>query len=95
MTNTKKPSKLDEIALRIAVCLKRLEVDKEWNVRPDGRKKFYMSGACRAGAKVAISYINYQPSSYLSREDAMRYMAALEGGFRGQHWMMENKEEAK
>lgn len=80
-------SKLDEIAARINAHLRRLEADKDWN-RADngGRSRLYLARARRAGRYIQIIYISYQGASNLIREDAERYLQALDSGKKCKHW---------
>ncbi len=79
--------KLDDVASRIAAHLDRLEKDKAWNVRGDrGALRLWCSHAFRAGRYVAVRYISYQGTTNLTRDEALRYLAALDGGFKGRHF---------
>lgn len=86
MLEATKTMKLDEIASRIRAHLKRLEDDEAWNVRPNGGRRLWNAFACRAGSRVACTYVSYQGTTKLTRDDALRYLAALEGGFKGRHF---------
>ena len=84
-----KPLKLGEVAAQILLHLKRLEADKEWNAptaERGGRHKFWSVKCYQAGARVFVTYVSYQGASSLKKDDAIRYLAALDGGFKGKHW---------
>jgi len=80
--------KLADIAARINAHLKRLEADKEWNALPKGfvTSKLWCASACYSGNRVFITYVSYQGSSSLKKADAIKYLTALEGGYKGKHW---------
>lgn len=78
--------KLEEIARRISAHLKRLEDDEAWNVTPSGRRRMWQACALRAGSRVACTYVSYQGTTNLTRDEAIRYLAALDGGFKGRHF---------
>lgn len=78
--------KLDEVASRIRAHLKQLENDEAWNVTKDGRRRMWQAYATRAGSRVACTYVSYQGTTNLTRDEAMRYLAALDGGFKGRHF---------
>jgi hypothetical protein len=52
-----------------------------------GAAKFYHGGARAVGAYVAICYISYQNTSNVPRADAEYYLAWLDIGKRGKHWV--------
>jgi hypothetical protein len=90
--------KLDDLAQRIREHLERLEADKEWNrwTDPTGtpRPRLWRSGACRSGSRVSVAYISYQGSCTMTRDEAVRYLAALDAGFRGRHFeALRNKQQ--
>lgn len=78
--------KLDEVASRIRAHLKQLENDEAWNVTKDGRRRMWQAYATRAGSRVACTYVSYQGTTNLTRDEAMRYLAALDCGFKGRHF---------
>ena len=81
---------LTEIAQRINVHLKRFENDPAINVdrTPDktGLRTYYNAYAGRSGAYVSVVYISYQGHSNLTRDEALKYLAMLDGGFVGRHY---------
>lgn len=90
MTTTNKLPRvlpLKEIVQRIGDHLRRLEADKQYN-KVDPRyktRRLYYAGAGVYGAKVGITYVTYQGRSLVTREEALSYLAALDGGFKGTH----------
>jgi hypothetical protein len=79
--------KLDEVARSIANHLTRLENDKEWNVRRDlGGLRLWRAHAFRAGRYIGVRYVSYQGTANLTRDEAVRYLAALDRGFKGRHY---------
>lgn len=78
--------KLDEVARRIRAHLKRLENDETWNVTREGRRRMWQAHATRAGSRVACTYVSYQGTTNLTRDEAIRYLTALDGGFKGRHF---------
>lgn len=87
--------KLDEIAEKIRAHLKRFEADpvinaiNVWKTHP-----YYHANAYRAGSRVAVTYISYQHTSNLKREDALEYLAWLDAGNVGRHYAMEQQKQA-
>jgi len=84
--------KLAEIAARIDVHLNRLEADKKWNRRTKGfvTSKLWGSCAFAAGNRVFITYVSYSVTASLKRADAIKYLAALDSGYKGKHWEIVN-----
>lgn len=79
--------KLNEIAERIYVHLKRFENDPEINtVDPEYETRPYFSVSCWPGEKwVEVRYINYQHASNLTKKDALIYLEWLDAGNVGLH----------
>ena len=76
---------LKEIAQRIDVHLKRLEADLEWS-RPAGRPiRLFGSGAVVSGNRIGCTYVSYQSTRMVAKADAIVYLKALDGGFKGRH----------
>lgn len=80
--------KLDEIAKRISQHLRRFERDPKINTvdARSGLKSYYFAGAGRAGPRLSISYVNYQGSTTITKEDALEYLAWLDAGNVGRHY---------
>ncbi len=92
-----------EIAARITKHLHRFETDpvinakraynkdaKRWEHTTDGTGVglYYRACAMHAhGQKVAITYVTYQGSQKLTREEALAYLAWLDAGNIGTHRM--------
>lgn len=72
--------KLKEIAARIAAHLKRLEADPKANaVHPKtNMPPFYHAHAYQGGRYVRVSYISFQYTYSLTREEAEAYLAWLD-----------------
>jgi len=84
-----KPLKLSEVAAQILRHLKRLEADKEWNAptaERGGHHKFWCVNCYQAGARVMVTYVSFQGAISLRKDEATRYLAALDGGLKGRHW---------
>lgn len=81
--------KLAEIAGKINAHLIRFEADPVINrTRPgttDG-KRFFYAGAWTSGRYVSIRYISYQGISNMSKEQALAYLAAMDGGSTDRHF---------
>lgn len=78
--------KLDEIASRILAHLKRFEADKKINASKYG-VPYYMVNAYRAGTRVGVAYVAYQYHSKLKKADAEAYLAWLDAGNVGTHYV--------
>ena len=76
---------LDAIAAQIAAHLKRFEADPVLSKTAEGKAKFWMSNSWAAGRFVYVKYISYQLQWHLSKEEAERYLAALDAGMVGKH----------
>jgi hypothetical protein len=86
----KAPTKTEraaEIGARIDAHLKRFEKDPKINRRDDDRlTPFYMAGAAGIRHRVFVRYVSFQGITYLSVEDAERYLKWLDAGHVGKHW---------
>ena len=81
--------KLKDIASRIRAHLRRFEADPKINTtrpEPYGGVPYFGAGAYSAGRFVYVKYINYQGSSYLTKDEATRYLAWLDAGNIGRHY---------
>jgi len=84
-----KPLTCKELAPRIAAHLKRFEADPKINRGGEGheaRPRFWQAGAGSSGRYVFVRYIAYQGNTFLSRDDAARYLAWLDAGNVGRHY---------
>jgi len=67
-----------ELADHINKHLIRLEATQSEDTVEDGHRKLYMSGCSESGTKgVAIRYVSYQTHSFLTIEEARKYLTAL------------------
>jgi len=93
------PGSLRDLAARISAHLKRFEAD----VRPgginwwiDGKvgglKHYYGVGAGASGRYVGVTYVRYQGSTFLTKAEAERYVAALDEGYVGRHFELFRKD---
>jgi hypothetical protein len=84
--------KLAEIASAIDKHLKRFEADPEINQYKDAIRyqdklhPYWKSGAWAAGRYVYVSYVSYQGSSHLTKDEAMTYLVWLNSGNVGRHY---------
>lgn len=76
-----KPPKLAEVARRISEHLHRFEREQ---TPKSGR--FFFANAWEAGSHVGVTYVSYQGKSFLTKADALAYLAWLDAGNRGKHW---------
>lgn len=89
---------LKVIAERIASHLARFENDPKINAGwrmdkttgrrvpdPSGVRNYYHAGAHAAGRYVMVTYVSYQGSTALSKEQALKYLAWLDAGNVGTH----------
>jgi hypothetical protein len=85
--------KLAEIAERIREHLKRFEADPKINktIERQGMKlpPWYYTGASYSGNRVYVWYVIFQGNCSLTKSQAIRYLAALDNGFVGQHFQLE------
>ncbi len=86
--------KLAEIAKRISVHLKRFEADSEINKVGQGRrlKPYYFANTYVGGSRVCVRYVSFQGTSTLTKAEALRYLAWLDAGNVGSHYMMGNSD---
>lgn len=82
---SEKNPKLAEIAGRINEHLKRLE-RLNTKMRDGKRARFYYASAYAAGSRVSICYISYQGRHCLTKDQAVRYLAALDAGSIDRHF---------
>ena len=82
------PIRLDEIARRISGHLRRFEKDPKINARDSkyGTTAYYHAGAFRSGSRVGVRYVSYQLLRYLTKAEALRYLAWLDAGNVGKHF---------
>jgi hypothetical protein len=83
-----KAKKLSEVADAIWAYLRRFEKDPIINAaRPDfgGTTPYYNAFAQAGGRFVYVTYITYQGSRHLTRDEAVRYLAWLDAGNVGHH----------
>src|SRR5689334_15685194 len=85
MTTTKPPT-LKEIGARINAHLRRFERDPKINADTQHGKPYHYASAGAAGSRVSVSYVAYQHTSKLTREEALAYLAWLDAGNVGQHF---------
>ncbi len=99
MKNLPKVLTLREIADRISTHLTKMERDLKYNVVDLKHKtrRLYYAGAGTYGAKVGVTYVSYQGHSLLTRAEALSYLAALDAGYRGEHfqWLEKHPAEKK
>lgn len=90
---------MKELAARINEHLKRFEADKgpgginkevsrdTYTTPGNGLRSYYGAAAhyCR-GRYLQVTYIRYQGSSNLTREEATLYLQMLDSGFVGRHF---------
>lgn len=88
--------KLKEIAERIHAHLARMEGDPEINFsRPHGMGRFWNAGCSVGGRFVYVSYVRFQGLTALTKAEAERYLAYLDGGGTARHWQAFQSAEAK
>lgn len=89
--------KLQEIANRIQEHLRRFEADPVIN-QPDHKghvqrlTPYFQAGAWMAGSGVKVTYVRFQGSSFLKKFEAEGYLAWLESGNIGKHWLYLRKQ---
>jgi len=92
---------LTEIAERIDRHLSRMERSAQkvnghsMAVNPDGtvtNLRLFSANATRMGNRVGVTYVSYQGRSSLTRDEALSYLAGLDGGYVGRHyeWLREH-----
>jgi hypothetical protein len=80
-----------EIARRINEHLKRFEADPVINAPMNHGMKvnpYYNAGAFNGGRYVAVCYVTYQSSSFLTKDQAAAYLAWLDAGNVGKHFRL-------
>jgi hypothetical protein len=77
-----------EIADKIRAHLKRFEADPAINEKRRGLSSYWTAGAGASGRYVYVQYIAYQGSTALSKADALAYLAWLDAGNVGRHYMV-------
>ena len=92
--------KLAQIATRIGEHLRRIESDPELNQYPEnhpagrqGLRPYYSAGACAAGSRLRVWYVNYQGYSSLTKARALTYLRWLDAGNNGRHCDQQRREE--
>lgn len=73
--------KLADIASRIYAHLMRLEKGHKGS-KPT---RYFMPNAWPAGSRVGVRYVSYQGSWFLTKADALEYLAWLDAGNEGSH----------
>jgi hypothetical protein len=83
------------LAERINAHLKRWEADPTINIGlgTKGTRKYYNAGAWPSGRWVNVQYISYQMASALTKQQAARYLAALDAGHIGSHYLFSDQNE--
>jgi hypothetical protein len=84
--------KLPEIAGKIAAHLQRFENDPEINKRREANKllPYHWAGARATKRHVSVVYVSFQGPSYLSKAEALEYLAWLDAGNVGRHFKMQH-----
>ncbi len=82
--------KLDEIATKILVHLKRFEADKKINkvVKKEGGMSlspYYNVNCWATGKQVHVTYISFQGDNALNKTQALVYLMWLDDGNVGKH----------
>lgn len=80
--------KLSDIAARIRTHLVRFESDPKINA-PDVVYKtspYYNANSWVGGSRVGVRYVSYHGDSFISKADAMKYLAWLDAGNVGRHY---------
>jgi hypothetical protein len=76
--------KLDEIAARIGVHLHRIELAR--SDRDSGSPTYWGSQAWRAGSYLGVKYVSFQGNLFLTKTQALVYLAWLDAGNEGKHF---------
>jgi hypothetical protein len=76
--------KLSEIAARISEHLKRKEASQPKNSAEPG--DYYRACAWAAGSRVGVRYVSFQHETFLTKADALEYLAWLDAGNIGRHY---------
>lgn len=79
---------MKELARRIDEHLKRFELDPAINKKTHGglRNYFWAGSHYSGGARLTVSYINYQGHPTLTKPEAAKYLQMLDSGFVGRHY---------
>ena len=79
--------KLKDIASRIDSHLKRFEHTPSLNPldRKYGTRPYFWANSYAAGRFVYVTYISYQGTDHLTKDEATRYLAWLDAGNVGRH----------
>lgn len=86
----KKRKTMAELAHEINEHLKRIEADPKLNKvsKKHGMEQslLYNSGAGHSGNRIFVCYVSYQGQNSLTREEAEKYLAALDAGKVARHF---------
>jgi len=86
-----KPIPLKDLAERIKRYLNRFEADPKINApRPEASntKPYYCASAIfNGGSRIKVIYVHYQGVQTLTREQAIKYLAWLDAGNVGPHYL--------
>ena len=79
---------LGQLASKIYEHLRRIERNPALNSEDPTYKvtPYFSVGAQRSGSRVRVTYVSYQGSHTLTREEAVGYLAWLDGGNVGTHF---------
>lgn len=85
-----------EIAKKIAAHLRRFEADPEINAYREGTtlSPYYSAHAYHAGKWVMVTYISFQGSTSLSKQEALDYLEWLDAGNVGRHYEQQRQAKA-
>jgi hypothetical protein len=85
-----------EIAERISEHLKRFEADPVINAYREGTtlSPYYNARAYHAGRWVRVTYISFQGSISLSKQEALDYLEWLDAGNVGRHFDQQREKES-
>lgn len=86
--------KLEEIATRITVHLKRFEADPKINKPKKRLSPYFYARAFSVRSRLGVIYVDFQPASYLTKANALEYLAWLDEGHVGKHFHV-GKRDAK
>lgn len=88
--------KLAEIADGILAHLKRFERDPKINapIPKYNTRPYYNANVWQAGSRVGIRYVSYQNDWFLRKAFAEQYLAWLNAGHVGPHYLMEREQES-
>lgn len=78
--------KLGEIAAKIHEHLKRFEADPVINARKgNGLTPYYNASSVTSGRYVAVTYVSFQYTHRLTKQQALSYLAWLDAGNVGRY----------